>query len=134
MRIRFAVTLGLVLALAGSVAMARSFKLHDDYGVQQYASWKTSVVSSQPAVGYMTSFSVLAVGGAAEFRVQHATGSGSGFAVNISSVIYLTNGVSYSDTNEGIVWNPMIEITRLDAATTVYTDIGYLAPRTDGGL
>ena len=120
-----------VMATAGLVA-GQSFKTLEDAGVQMMYSAKTSAASSHTATGYLAGWSVLSVGGTADFVVKHSTYAGGSVDVNISSTIYATDGVSVTESALGRVVNPMIVITRLDAATTVYIDIGYLKARAPG--
>lgn len=120
-----------VMATAGLVA-GQSFKTLEDAGVQKNYAAKTSSPSSHTATGFLSSWSVEAVGGTADFVIKHSTVAGGNPDVNISSTIYALAGEALSDNARGRVVNPMIVITRLDAATTVYIDITTLAPRATG--
>ena len=121
----------LLMATAGLVA-GQSFKTLEDAGVQTVYSARTSSASSHTVTGFLASWSVLSVGGSVDFVVKHSTRAGASVDVNISSVIYTTDGTPVSDKALGRVVNPMIVIQRLDSATTAYIDISYLKERAPG--
>lgn len=112
-------------------AAAIDFKVHEQYGAERQYAARTSSVSTHTVTGYGLSYSLEAVGGTADFIVSHSTCMGDN-AVNSSSTTYLLASEPFSNRFEGLVINPSILITRIDAATTVYVDIQYLFPRGGG--
>ena len=117
--------------LAGDIS-AIAPKTLEDFGAQRLYSARSSAVSSHTVSGYLLSWSLTAIGGAVDFEVKHTTSTGSDGNVNTSSTIYALQGQVISDTAGALVNNPILLITRIDAATTAYIDISYLAPRDRG--
>lgn len=118
-----------VLAFIGAApSQAVDWKTKEGFGAQVYYSTKTSVVSTHSVSGYITTWSVAVIGGTADFEIKHTT-SVPGSFIQTSSTVYLSAGSSISDTPVGIMLNPVIYLKRIDAATTVYLDIGYLTSR-----
>lgn len=122
----------LLMLAAATVARALEPKTFEQFGVQQTYSARVSATSTHTVSGLMTSWSVLTVGGGGAFHLIHATGTGTGFTSQISSTIYVTAGIAIFDMPKGLVVNPQLSLDALDAATTAYIDISYLAPRERG--
>ncbi len=125
--------LGLVFAFP-LVAGALEFKQIESSGVQRHYAAKTSAVSSHTATGYGLSWSLYAVGGTADFSIKYSSVAGGDPNVNLSSLAYVLSGQNVRGEFKAMVRNPIISIDRIDAATTIYVDIPYLAPRAPGAF
>ena len=113
-------------------AYSIDFKTREQYGAERQYAARTSAISTHVVTGYGMSYSIEAVGGTADFVVRHSTWLGGDIEVNRSSTVYALDGEPLSNRFAGIIVNPNILITRIDAATTIYVDIQYLAPRGGG--
>ncbi len=127
------IVLGAIIALP-IIAGALDFKQIESSGVQRMYSAKTSVVSSHTATGYGLGWSLYAVGGTADFTIKYSSMVAGDPNVNASSKSYILAGAVKSGEFKAMVFNPLISIDRIDAATTVYIDIPYLAPRAPGAF
>lgn len=125
--------LGLTLALP-LLASALDFKQIESSGAQRLYAAKTSAISSHTVSGYGLGYSLYAVGGSADFRIFHSTVAGGSNFVNVSSTVYLLQGQSINGEFRAMVFNPSISIDRIDAATTIYIEVPYLAPRAPGAF
>ena len=131
---KIAVIAALALAALG-ISNAATFKTIESPGVQMNYSARASDISSHTVVGYVTSWSVTAIGGAADFEVKHSTIGTGDQNVNLSSTIYVLSGQSVSDTSVGMMKNALILITRIDQpGATVYVDMTYLKARSPEGF
>ena len=129
----------LISGLACGLASGIDFNTLETRGAKRTYSARTSAVSSHTVTGILLSYSVSAVGGTLDFEIKHSTISSinlssttqsSNLDVNKSSTIYVLSGQSLSDDAKAMVVNPLIYVIRIDAATTGYIDIDYIAPRT----
>ena len=127
------IVLGALLALPVIVS-ALDFKQIESSGAQRMYAARTSATSSHTASGYGLGWSIATVGGTADFRIWHSTVAGGASSVNVSSTVYILSGQSMSGEFRAMVFNPSLSIDRIDAATTVYIEIPYLAPRAPGAF
>ena len=135
---RLGLALLVVVALA-PLAIALKLTNHEVVGMPQLYEARTSVVSTHVVTGLLSSWSVYAVGGTADFEFKYSTSVAVPYAaknvyanssVIVSSTIYLTDGMQVGDLEDGMVINPLIFIKRIDSpGTTVYVDISYITPR-----
>lgn len=137
MKNRFLILAAVAAAVASAIGMASAAPKAPNVtvegsGVQNLYSARTSSVSSHTASGWMLGWNVTAIGGTADFQIKHSTVAGGDLNVNASSTIYVLSGQSVNDSARGMVRNPLILITRIDADTTVYIDIAILGERGDG--
>ena len=129
-----ALILAMALLCLAAKSQAIETKTLETIGVEQRYAARSSIVSSHTVSGFGLSWSVYAVGGAADLIVKHSTVVAGGYAASTSSTIYVLSGQNVSDKFYGLVKNPILLISRIDAATTVYVDIGYLSPRAPGNF
>jgi hypothetical protein len=134
---RLGLSVGILISVM-AYSRAIDFKNFEQYGVEQLYSARTSATSSHTVSGFMTGWSLKAVGGTADFEIKHST-SGGNLSVSsmtvVSSTVYLLNGEAIRQDTSGMVRNPLIHIKRIDTpGTTVYIDITYLAPRAPGAF
>ena len=124
------------LSLASFVYQARGqeFKTIEARGAQRLYSSRTTSRSSHTVSGILLSYSVAATGGSITFVIKHSTVTGGDQNVNVSSSVYVSTGAAVGDRAYGVMVNPLILITSLDAAATAYIDISYFAPRAPGGF
>ena len=125
--------LGAVIAFP-FLASALDFKQIESSGVQRLYAARTSAISSNTVTGYGLGWSLYAVGGTADFRINYSSSIGTSPDVNMSSTVYLLQGQSLSGEFKAMVYNPNITIDRIDSATTIYIEIPYLAPRAPGAF
>ena len=134
-----------VLFAVVTAAHALEFKMIESQGIKLITECRFSVAPSTCAVTstntvsgvnyYGTSWSVASTTGSADFEVKFASAMGGLVDVYKSSSIRVLAGGSVGDKFESMSINPMILVTRVDnPGTTVYIDIGYLAPRAKGGF
>lgn len=123
-----------ILLVIPLLAGALDFKQIESSGVQRLYAARTSSVSSHTASGYGLGWSLYAAGGAADFTIKYSSVAGGNQNVNASSTVYVLSGQSISGEFRAMVINPLISIDRIDAATTVYLQIPYLAPRAPGSF
>ena len=133
MKILCRLVLGALIALP-VIAPALDFKQIESSGAQRLYAAKTSATSSNTVSGYGLGWSLYAAGGTADFRIWHSTVAGGANSVNVSSTVYILSGQAMSGEFKAMVFNPSISIDRIDAATTVYIEIPYLAPRAPGAF
>jgi len=127
------IVIGALIALP-LIASALNFKQIESSGAQRLYAARTSATSSHTASGYGLGWNLYAVGGTADFRIWHSTVAGGASSVNVSSTVYILSGQSMSGEFKAMVFNPSISIDRIDAATTVYIEVPYLAPRAPGAF
>ena len=127
------IILGAIFALP-VLAGALDFKQIESAGVQRMYSARTSAASTHTASGYGIAWSVYLVGGSADFSIKYSSVAGGDPNVNISSTVYGLAGQSLRGRFSAMVFNPIISIDRISAATTAYIDIPYLAPRAPGAF
>lgn len=127
------IVLGALVALP-LIAGALDFKTLEGPGVQRLYSARTSAVSSHTVSGYGLGWSAYASGGTADFVIKYSSVNGGDPSVNASSTVYILNGQQIGGEFKAMVANPIIRIERIDAATTIYIDIPYLAPRAPGAF
>lgn len=128
-----AVAVLVLLAAAAVPARALSSLTKEGYGVEVIYSSSTTNVTTHTVTGIMSEFTVTAIGGTADFIFKASSsttrGAYSGYNVNASSAVTVLAGTFYRDRSMGLVENPIINVSRIDANTTVYVDIQYLKPR-----
>lgn len=121
------------VVLLAAAAFALEPKLQEQFGMPQYYSVNASATSTHTVTGMVVSWSVLTTGGGCAFHIESS--SGTGFTRIVSSTIYTGNGINVDDLprarTDGGFW---LSLDAVDAATTAYIDIGYLAPRSPGGV
>lgn len=120
-----------LLLAVGMVANARDWKNKESYGIQQYYSNKSSDATVFYTYGYLMSWSAKSAGGVSTFKIQHSTGTD--FAVQTSSTIYLASGDSISDVPLGVIYNATITLVSItQPGATFFFDASVLQPRGDG--
>ena len=125
--------LALLLTAAAEPAAALSSLTKEGYGVEIIYSSNTTHTTTHTVTGIMSEFTVTAIGGTADFIFKNSTSTArssySGYNVNASSTVTVLAGTFYRNRSMGLVENPIIHVSRVSAATTVYVDIHYLKPR-----
>lgn len=141
---KFLAILAALMALAPSRARAIETRFYEQYGVHMTYAARTSNVSTHTVAGILVGYSMLAVGGTADFEFKHSTvawmvdpsftpAPNTDPNINLSSTSYLLNGIALNNTEHGFVTNPVIYLKRIDQpGTTVYIYIDYLKPRYPG--
>ena len=127
------IILGVLVALP-VLSGALDFKQIESSGVQRMYAARTSVVSSHSATGYGLGWSVYMAGGSADFTIKYSSVAGGNPNVNISSTVYALAGQSVRGAFKAMVMNPILSIDRIDANTTAYIEVPYLAPRAPGAF
>lgn len=130
---RIALAAGFVISIA-SMALALDPVTLEEIGVPTTFAAKTSVTTTMRAVGIPLAYKVKAEGGTADFTIGVSSQNTGAYTVQTSSTIYVLQGSSQAveSTFRAISYNPVLIITRIDAATTVYVTIDYLKQRHDG--
>lgn len=123
---------GAMMALLAAAAGALEFKTLESPGAEILYSSRAYVASTHTVTGYLSAWSVKVTGGTGQFIVKHSTIAGGDANVNLSSAVYVASGESVRAQARGMVKNPVIHVSALDAGATAYIDIQYLKARAPG--